>query len=548
MEELRLLFFFDFMKPFGSRTMPQFRVEIPETHTRITRPVVKQVLNDVLKRFKDFPFREFRFRGDTDNLLTPGSAIDADRTNRQTADTYVDVEIDDVPYDEATRSFQSNTGSSRHIFSCKKTKIDLFPVYQARRITITFKVVSSSRVRLNGLVTRMTEMMRQSRTVFTHELSYNYDLPIACIELLKLSYQMMQTNHPYDRLNWDQWMSDSSAKGLETIRTLDGKIPQTLTYRENAVKLISQLNEAEDEAKKDTEDHNGIWYVTFDHELIFERPSSIRASYPCMVHNQVFPIEWCNVDKEYDYTNFITTASQAQQAAEQWMYNIGWNVPGRGHLGIKEPFFDDWCVEPTSPTLTQLATCMIVVDEGDPNYLFDLHHDMTDYQIPDPLLRLALLNTQALFYSGWSWLYVKVYNWGDTIAPEHMRCKDGTLKINMEYELNPRDFYHVVISLNTDPSTIPSSLWAKALADPEAILTYFKALGYGDYVSDQIRKELQYLTPDANGNYDFEMPQYIVNNTITKMSKDGVPMSNDAVYLSDARPRYGFIYDVIGEH
>lgn len=118
----------------------------------------------------------------------------------------------------------------------------------------------------------------------------------------------------------------------------------------------------------------------------------------------------------------------------------------------------------------------------------------------------------------------------------------------MEYELNPRDFYHVVISLNTDPSTIPSSLWAKALADPEAILTYFKALGYGDYVSDQIRKELQYLTPDANGNYDFEMPQYIVNNTITKMSKDGVPMSNDAVYWSDARPRYGFIYDVIGEH
>ncbi len=43
--------------------MPLFTAEIPETHLRINRPVIKQVVDDILLRFKDIPFREFRFLG-----------------------------------------------------------------------------------------------------------------------------------------------------------------------------------------------------------------------------------------------------------------------------------------------------------------------------------------------------------------------------------------------------------------------------------------------------------------------------------------------------
>ena len=85
--------------------MPLFTAEIPETHLRINRPVIKQVVDDILLRFKDIPFREFRFLGDSSQLLTPGSATDAGAFNRSDADNYVNIEVTDEPDEEFGRSY-----------------------------------------------------------------------------------------------------------------------------------------------------------------------------------------------------------------------------------------------------------------------------------------------------------------------------------------------------------------------------------------------------------------------------------------------------------
>ena len=177
--------------------MPLFTAEIPETHLRINRPVIKQVVDDILLRFKDIPFREFRFLGDSSQLLTPGSATDAGAFNRSDADNYVNIEVTDEPDEEFGRSYVVTENQNKALISCKRTMMDMYPIYQNRKINIRLEVVCSSRVRLNGLITRIRQAMHQSETLFTHQISYDYDLPVPCAELLNQVYHLMEANHGY---------------------------------------------------------------------------------------------------------------------------------------------------------------------------------------------------------------------------------------------------------------------------------------------------------------------------------------------------------------
>lgn len=522
--------------------MPQFRAEIPEVHTRITRPVVKQILDDVLNRFKDIPFREFRYGGDSEALLTPGSAIDTDKFNRSTSDSYVDVEVEDLPDDEFGRSFQATNRVDHFIFRCTKTQLDLFPVFQNRKLTISFKVVCSSRVRVNGLVTRMTEAMRQSQTLFTHLISYNYDLPVPCTSLINMFYGLMEKNYPYEGLDFQTWFKECAVENLEPAVRLDGKGGR-LVYRTNAVNVLSNLVEHEEEPRKGKDEDNGVWYIEFDLEVRYQRPSSIRASYPPIVHNQFLPEMWFNKPKTYDYTEFAATSSLAGMAMERFKWNIGYGVPGRGDTGCKEPPFDDWGKEIHDKTQVKLLTALVTVDEADLRYFFDPVNDLVDYAFPEPFQRLMRIVPKALFYSGKHFLGVRAYRWNDSIPSEHLSMDDQG-RILTDFDLNPRNYYHIVFTLNTDPTNIVSEVWDEALCDVEAIIEYFNI--FGEKYSDKLKEILISMIDEDNPDYDVCFTRDAINSTIKDLIEDGHNFDNSKLYV-DAYPwRLRLDYSVIG--
>lgn len=516
--------------------MPLFVVEIPETHTRISRPILTQIVNDVMKRFKDLPFREFRFAGEMEQYITPGSAFDTGAFNRQLNDNYVELDVIDEPDEEYGRSYVATPDLNRSIISCPKTLIDFYPIYKNRKVVITLKVVSSSRVRLNGLITRIKSGMDRSQTLFTHQISYDYDLPVACVELLNQTYHLMENKHGYG-IEFIDWLREIKQSHVQMFTNVIGK-RATLGVRENGVNVLSNFVDHDREPVKDSGDNNGVFSIEFDIEVRYQRPNEIRASYPPIIHNQFLPEQWFNKNKTYNYRDFAAKTSIAGEAAEKFKWNLSFSTPGKTGLGVKEPEFDDWGKDIYNSKMKKLLTSLVVVDEGDLRNFFDLRNDIVDHHIPEAFLKALAIEPRAMLYDGKHMLLLKAYKLNDTIRPEHIQI-DSNLKIRMDYDLNPRGYYHLVVCFNKDPTTIPDYIWDELLCEKEALIIYFSF--FGDKYADKLKKII------AEIDNDVCLTREIINDIIKDLIEDGEDFDNGKLYVDYSPRRTKLNYSVEDE-
>jgi CheY-like chemotaxis protein len=94
--------------------------------------------------------------------------------------------------------------------------------------------------------------------------------------------------------------------------------------------------------EKEKEKENGVWSIDFDVELRYQRPNVIRCSYPPIIHGEFLPEMWFNKNKTFMFRKHTATSSLATMAMERFKWDLAHASPGRGGLGIKEPYFDDW--------------------------------------------------------------------------------------------------------------------------------------------------------------------------------------------------------------
>lgn len=520
--------------------MPLFTAEIPETHLRINRPVIKQVVEDIIGRFKDIPFREFRFLGDSSQLPTPGSGTDAGALNRSDADNYVNIEVTDEPDDEYARSYVVGGNQNKALISCKRTMMDMYPIYQNRKIVIGLEIVCSSRVRLNGFITRIRQAMAQSETMFTHQISYDYDIPVPCAELLNQIYHLMENNHGYG-IDFIDWLREIKQEHVQMSARLDGK-RGVLTVRENAVNVLSNLVEHDDEPKKEKDKENGVWSVNIDVELRYQRPNVIRCSYPPLIHGAFLPDMWFNKNKTYMYRQHAATSSLANQAMERFKWDIGFAVPGKGGLGVKEPYFDDWGKELHNKKLVKLITSLCVTDMDNPRMFFNLETGIVDYSFPPEILEMLTKYPQAMAYEGKHIINVKAFK-GNEGLPEDCLIIDENLNVTLDHDMDPRGYYHVVVSLNVDPTTIPAEVWEELLCSTKGITTYFS------YFGEKYRNILEGVLASLDSE-DACFTREIINAIIREiiLDKDECDFDNGKLYY-DANPRRTKLtYSVSGEY
>lgn len=519
--------------------MPLFTAEIPETHQRINRPIIKQILDDIISRYKDIPFREFRFTGNSDQLLTPGSALGDANFNRELSSNYVDITVDDEPDEEYDRSYATASGMSHPIFRCTKTRLDLYPVYENRKLTINLKVVCGSRVLMNNLITRIKQGMYQSMTTFTHKISYNYDLPVAVYNLINTFYHYMERNYPYG-IDFPTWWTECKHPNMDVAFTQDGG-QATLIMREDGANVLSQLGDSSREPVKEKEKDDGVWSTEIDIEVRYQRPNVIRASYPPLVHNQLLPEAWFNDNRSHDYTNEQSTSTLANIAMEQFKWNMRYGLTGRGDTGVKLPYFDDWGKQITNKKMVKIFSSLVMLDEAALHSFFDMYKDIdtTEYFIPESFLKLMKCSPMNMRYEGQHFFHIKAYCWNNIIPPECINI-DSNLNITIDHELNPRDYYHLVLCLNADPSTINLNVWQQAYCCVDGLIDYFGL--FGDVYSDKLRQALD----DMDYEEGMCLTAPLVNGVINDMIDAGLPIENGGSFNKDGNWRLSLDYLVDG--
>lgn len=454
--------------------MPRFVAEIEEHTHNLIRPVIFQIINDYLSHFKGLPLREIRFHGESDQLTTPESTIDMTKFNRSLNDNYIDVEIEDEADEDFDPSYNYQVGQNKKIISCKKLGLDMYPIYQNRIMTITLNITSSSRVRLNKMISRIKAAMHSSDVLLTHQISYDYELPKPCNFLLMDMYDLMEANHGYG-WKYVDWIESIKEEHVQYSARIDGNLP-ILGVRENGVNVLTHLVDAAREPKKEKSDDVGGWKASIDIEMRYQRPNEIRVSYPPIVHNQLLSDIWFNTKPNYTYRKHGASGSIATMAAEYWKWNLGWGVPGASGYGFYEPEFDDWQVMTHEPNLHHLLTCLIAVDEGDRKALFDIKNDIIDHKFNELVLDVLKVDPVTLFHPGKNIITAYIHNWNKEITPEYLEI-DNDLVIRCLYDLDPRDYHHITFYLNTDPTTIPSIVWDKFRCKEESLEFYFGMFG-----------------------------------------------------------------------
>lgn len=528
--------------------MPQFSEEINETHLRIRRQTVKQIVDDLLKKFKGLPFREFRYAGEAVQLITPGSAIDSTPANRDLGQNHITIEVEDNP-DYSMGYTQVPKDGVKPLFRCTKTGLDIYPVYQNRKLVISLIITSSSRVRINNLITQLKQGMVLQSNMLTHKISYDYDIPPVTSVLINHIYNTMENKHGYN-IEFIDWLREIVQDKVQLSTRLDGE-KGVLTVRENAVNVLSHVVESDEEPRKES-DNNGVWEFTLELEARYMRPNMVRCSYPCVVNNQILhelflPTPIVN----HDYRAEQATSHLDIQAMEVWKNNRDFSNWRRSTLGYKDPPFDDWGKEIGNSKLKPLLTTLILLDETDYYQIFNLETDLADFNFSEDFLSVLKIRSDATTFDGQHFITVKFFTDDRAELPEYLVA--DKVNYRTKYKADPRKFHHFIIYLNIDPTTIPDSVWQDildAINDKDNPDRTKVGKGVGEYFGtfgEDLKDDWNKLVEDKMKDSE-DVTRGDINNIIREIINRNNPedFDNSAKYIYHSSPKTKLRFHVIG--
>jgi hypothetical protein len=210
-------------------------------------------------------------------------------------------------------------------------------------------------------------------------------------------------------------------------------------------------------------------------------------------------------------------------------------------LGIKEPYFDDWGKEIHNKKLLKLVTSLSVFDANQPRQFFNLKEDLVDYKLPKEFLEALSKHPQALAYEGKHIINVKAYK-GNTTLAEDCLLIDKDLNITLDHDMDPRGYYHIIICLNIDPTTIPDIVWDDLLCSHEALISYFS------YFGDKYKLILERTIAEFDDE-QFCLTKEVINEVIREVIVDGNDpgFDNSKIFYDDYSRRSKLNFAVIGE-
>ena len=148
---------------------------------------------------------------------------------------------------------------------------------------------------------------------------------------------------------------------------------------------------------------------------------------------------------------------------------------------------------------------------------------------------------KALAYEGKHLINVKAYK-GNSTLPEDCLLIDEDLNIKLDYDMDPRGYYHLIICLNTDPTTIPDVVWEDLLCSHRVLITYFS------YFGEKYKEILERILSQFDDK-TFCITREIINEIIREIIIDGkdAGFDNSQIYYDEFSRRSKLNFAVIGE-
>lgn len=449
--------------------MPKICLEVPDLTEAMARPIVMQVVRQMVDRIGISLDTPVRFKGSQSAVSVTGSTLDnVDELNRLPPGQRIVIEVTEDYTEDHTLTTAVKRPETLAIFRDAKLGVYLKPVYQKWQVQVNVTLVAPDKTSADTWVMTMRRRATQGVAENLHLVDYHYPLPIPFVVILTELHRLRENKAGYGE-DLAAWLRRCLTDRFTSIADQAGN-NALLAIRETQQAILGWYDFTATPPKPEKDSDSGSFSVAFTYTFNYDRPESVVMQYPLMVHNQLLDDRFYPNVKPPELEDVVTAPSLSTAILRNFTYEARNSYAWRAYPGIPVPYFDDWLPEYELPNVQNLMRIMLERDDNNPRAILSL--DQLGYcSFPENALAYMRDNPLGLTTYGESIFHVSLYK-GQSLVNSNQLMIGADLGIHVVDELDPRSNYHLTITLLKDIGALSQRALQKLSQHGELALTY----------------------------------------------------------------------------
>lgn len=449
--------------------MPTVAITIPETDQSVSRPIIIDVVSQLQEITKIDKNVKILFPGDMGVQQAHGTSIDEQgRWAEYPNGRYLQIEAIETMDEDLLLTNAVTQLQHLPVFADEALGLYIKPSYTTTNVTINFKYRTSSKT--DALRWREDVMLRsaQGRQFNLHKLHYHYVIPREFLMLVKEIHGYREAVAPYGQTLM-QYMQPHLSKRVSEVANLT-KTHTELAVTETQKRVVGMFDFSGTVEKPEKDTDNGSWTISFAYKFRYERPTACVITYPIMVHNQLIPAKYIDLnDNAYDpddEDNSYTLSGSAMQIfeAQQQLFKVRSGINGV----IMIPKGDEFIPELVAPGTKSIIFALCQVDP-DFKTLLNLK-ELGDITIDKDILSFISQSEYAYLDKPNESVYrLELYRGKNLASATSISC-DANLNVSATNVLDLRMQHRVRLSVVTDFTKLTNGAIARLRANPAAFI------------------------------------------------------------------------------
>lgn len=425
--------------------MARIAYELQETYASITRPVVYEVVKQLIEKLNipnekitiAYPGSNGKlnvFGSTVDDVNTPGSTPSRERFHITVKEDYSEEDL---------LTMTSGRGMHPPIFHDKNNNIMMNPVYSRMKVSIDVAYRSRDRYAAESVRDNWRRKIAENREYMVFSARYTYPIPEHIVTALRLLFDTRAINNK-DYVNYIEYLHAMGVAQFTFLTNVAGK-GDTLAVAEVQENIYGNFTDPGNPAEIEKEDQGAAWLSSFNFEFYYDKPISISLSYPIVIDNEL--IHYALYPKPtFDISTLNMRAFLPREYYTKIMEMSGYQWHVKGPF-IRIPDFDDFTPKDWNDCKTLLSV-LLTVEEENPKAICNLT-DMGDYGLHSLLVPYfkeyhAYLNKLYEFP-----FYISLFKEEINLADDSLYI-DEALNIESKHALSKHHVQHLTVSIVKD--------------------------------------------------------------------------------------------------
>ncbi len=433
--------------------MPAASVTLPDIEQSAARPIVYQVISQLMKASGLSENTKIIFKGHAGFSQTAGTNIDNKNRDAQfSTDRYTFIEVDENYQPSSLQETFVHDYENKAVFTDRALGLILSPIYTPSDVVINVKYRANSETEVKRWAADMFMRISRGKEYNLHTVEYTFPIAYEFLGLLEDVWGLREATAGYGE-DFKKYMLDHGSNRLTLMTNIAGEMP-VLSICESQTRIIGRFDIEGIPEKPSKEQSSGTWEISFAYKFSYQRPDGMFVKYPVCVHQECLPEKYQVFPGDVeDPSTRPTRRSNSIDSIEPFEQDYTSDQSRKEFPYIRIPIFDDFLLEAVEPGTATVMTVLCSLDEGKKD-LVSLA-DLGDYSIDQALIPYLTGEIDYMLNYMSSFVYVSVYDGNTIINPSKFEITSD-LMIRAKEPLDARRTYRVRVSLLVDISLL---LW-----------------------------------------------------------------------------------------